>query len=223
MATLYIVSGPIGNLKDITLRAIETLKNVDYILCEDTRISSKLLNHYEISKRLVTFTDFNEEAKVNGVLSDLIGGQSVALLSDAGTPLISDPGYKLVCEAISQGIKVESIPGPSAVIAALTISGRPPDKFLFLGFLPKKEGKKKKLLEDVKRFLEFIKFSVIMYESPYRLLKTLESIHEIFGDVEVIVCRELTKMHEELVREKVSSAIDHFANKLLKGELVILF
>lgn len=223
MATLYIVSTPIGNLKDITLRTLEALKLVDYILCEDTRVTGRLLHTYEIDKKMVSFNEFNEEAKTPQVISDLLSGSSIALVSDAGTPLISDPGYKLVREAIKNGIDVRSIPGPSAVIAALTVSGFPPDKFLFIGYPPKKEGKKKELFEKIKVNSENVKATVILYESPFRLLKTLNTIYEVFGDIDVCVCRELTKMHEEIKRGKTSDLIKGFLDTSPKGEIVVLF
>lgn len=222
MGTLYLVSTPIGNLKDITLRAIETLKSVDYILCEDTRITGKLLNEYQIDVRMVAFNEFNENAKASEVLKDLNEDKSIALVSDAGTPLVSDPGYKLVRAAIAMGIKVESISGSSAVITALTVSGLAPDKFLYLGYLPKKDGKRKKELEDVKKLREDFKTTVIFYESPFRLLKSLEDIKEVFGDIDIVVCRELTKMHEEVRREKVSESVEHFSKTAPKGEFTVL-
>ena len=220
---LFIVATPIGNLKDITLRALEVLKAVDYILCEDTRVTGKLLNHFEISKKLVPFNDFNEDKKAQAVINDLMLGQNIALVSDAGTPLISDPGYKLVRACIHQGIAVETIPGPSSVIAALTISGLPPDKFTFVGYLPKKDSKRKKLLEDLKRSREIVRSTIIAFESPFRLLKTLEDINEVFGDIEIVVCRELTKMHEEVKQEKISESITYFSKNIPKGELVLLW
>lgn len=223
MGTLYIVSTPIGNLKDITLRALAILKSVDYILCEDTRITGKLLKTYGIEKRIVSFNEFNEDTKAPSVLADLEKGVTIALVSDAGSPLISDPGYKLVREAILREIKVETIPGPSSVIAALTVSGLPPDKFLFIGYLPKKGVKREKVLKDISSMIQIIKLSVIIYESPYRLLKTLTSISEIFGDIEVVVCRELTKLHEEVRREKVSGSINYFNKIKPKGEFTIVF
>ena len=222
MGILYIVSTPIGNLKDITLRALETLKTVDYILCEDTRMCGKLLSTYEISKKMVSFNEYNENAQSQKVVGDLLGGLSVALVSDAGTPLVSDPGFKLVREAVSHGIKVESIPGPTAVIAALTVSGLPTDKFTFIGYLPKKDGKRKELLESIRKSRELVKSTLIFYESPYRVLKTLKSLNDVFGDVEIVVCRELTKLHEEIRREKVSDSIEHFSTVTPKGELTIL-
>ena len=223
MGTLYIVSTPIGNLKDITFRAIEILKSVDYILCEDTRISGKLLKHYEINSRLVKFADFNEEKIIPAVVSDLTRGQKIALVSDAGTPLISDPGFKLVRQVTESGIKVESIPGASATLSALVISGLPTDKFLFLGYLSKKDSKRLKMLEDVRSALKIFKTTIIIYESPYRVLKTLRDVRVVFGDVTIAVCRELTKLYEETFRGTVSEALDYFTKKAPKGEFVILF
>lgn len=220
--TLYIVSTPIGNLKDITLRAIETLKMVDYILAEDTRVTGNLLKHYETEKQMSSLNDFNEESRIPKILSDLKSGQNIALVSDAGTPLISDPGYKLVREVIKGGIKVESIPGPSAIISALTVSELPPDKFLFLGYLPKKEGKRNRILSDVKAMSPLLRPTIIVYESPYRLIRTLIDIREIFGDINLVVCRELTKLYEEVKRAKVSEVIEYYS-KGTKGEFVILF
>lgn len=228
MGILFIVATPIGNLNDITLRAIESLKSMDYLLCEDTRVTAKLLNHFGISKKMVSFNDFNEDQKMAAVISDLTSGKNIALVSDAGTPLISDPGYKLVREAINIGIKIESIPGPSAPIAALNVSGLPPDKFLFLGYLPKKEGKREKTLSHLFTILQSMddkkmRPTVIVFESPYRLVKTLTDILTVFGDIEIVICRELTKLHEEVRREKVSQSIDHLSITKSKGEVVILW
>ena len=223
MGTLYIVSTPIGNLKDITLRAIETLKSVDYILCEDTRITGKLLYEYGISKKMIPLTDFNEAAKTPQLISDLIGGKNIALVSDAGTPLVSDPGFKLVREALGKGLKIESIAGPTALISALTVSGKPTDKFLFLGYLSKKEGRRKELLEKIHRILHIVLLTVIIYESPYRLVRTLTDIKEIYGNIEIVICRELTKLHEEVRRENISESIQHFSKVQPRGELTIVF
>src|SRR3989344_5803167 len=159
--TLYIVSTPIGNLADITLRAIEVLKSVDSIICEDTRVTGKLLNHLQIDKKMFALNDFNEAKQVHPLISRLAAGENLALVSDAGTPLISDPGYKLVREAIREGIKVESIPGSSSVIVALIVSGLPPDKILFVGYLPKKDAKRKILLEDIKKSRQIVKSTII--------------------------------------------------------------
>ncbi len=223
MGTLYIISTPIGNLADITLRALETLKSVDYVLCEDTRVTGQLLKRYEIDKKLTSFNDFNEASKVASVVGDLALGKNIALVSDAGTPLVSDPGFKLVRDVISNGIKVESIPGPTSLITALTVSGLPPDKFTFLGYLPKQDGKRLKILEAIKENQKNLKSTTIIFESPFRILKTLESIKEVFGDIDVVICRELTKLYEEVRREKVSQSIMHFSQTKPKGEFVILF
>ena len=223
MGTLYIVATPIGNLEDITFRAIEVLKRVDYVLCEDTRVTGKLLARYGIKNKLVSFNEFNEDIKSGGVINNLVDGQSITLISDSGSPLISDPGYKLVRDAITKNIMVESIPGPSAAICALTVSGKPPDKFMFLGYLPKKEKRRKELLDKVKSILDSIQTSIIIYESPYRLIKTLKDIGEVFGDIEIAICRELTKLHEEVRREKVSASIDHFSKTTPRGEFTLVF
>ncbi len=223
MGTLYIVSTPIGNLGDITFRAIETLKSVDYILAEDTRVTGKLLKYYSISPRMISLNDFNEQSRLAKVISDLKMGKKIALVSDAGTPLISDPGYKLVREAVRAGIRIESIPGPSAVISALTVSGLPPDKFLFLGYLPKKANKRKEMLRTLGFSNRSIKPTVIIYESPHRITETLTDIKAIFGDVDIVVCRELTKLYEEVMRGKVSEIISRCQSKIVRGELVILF
>lgn len=222
MGTLYIVATPIGNLKDITLRAIEKLSEADYILCEDTRITGRLLNHYDLKKPMVAFNDFNENLKTPDVIRDLTIGKNIALVSDAGTPLIADPGYKLVREAIAAGIKIDSISGPSAVISALTISGKPPDKFFFLGYLPKKENKRMELLNRLASIIKNFKMTIVFYESPYRLLGTLRDLLEVFGDIDLVICRELTKLHEEVRRERVSSSIDYFSKVSPRGEFTIV-
>lgn len=228
MGKLFIVATPIGNLEDITLRTIETLKSVDYVLCEDTRVTAKLLNHLSISKKMVSFNDFNEDQKTSAVISDLTSGKNIALVSDAGTPLISDPGYKLVREVLGKNIHFESIPGPSALISALVVSGLPPDKFLFLGYLPKKEGKRKKTLSDLFTILQSMEDkkmrpTVIVFESPHRLLKSLNSIRDVFDDIEVVFCRELTKLHEEVRREKISQLQEYFSKASPRGEFVLLW
>ena len=223
IGTLYIISTPIGNLADITLRALEILRCVDYILCEDTRVTGKLLAHYKFSNKMISLNDFNEPLKVASVVGDLALGKNIALVSDAGTPLVSDPGYKLVRECIHHRAAVEAIPGPTSLIAALTVSGLPPDKFTFLGYLPKQDGKRLKILEAVKDNQENLKSTTIIFESPFRILKTLEDIKQVFGDIDVVICRELTKLYEEVRREKVSQSIMHFSQTKPKGEFVILF
>lgn len=222
MGTLFIVSTPIGNLKDITLRAIETLKKVDLVLAEDTRHTGILLKHYEIKKPLLSYQEYNELQRIPIVLEKLRRGENIALVSDAGTPTISDPGFKLVRECLKEGIKVESIAGPSAVTTALVVSGLPTDKFFFLGYLPKKEGHRKKVLHDLTKMIQIIKTTVIFFETPHRLLKTLQEMLEILGDRQIVVCRELTKIHEEVRREKISKAIDYFSKIKPKGEITLL-
>lgn len=223
MGTLYIVATPIGNLQDISLRALETLKLVDGVICEDTRRTGLLLHHYQIKKPMSILNDYNEAKIVSSVVSRLKNGERLALVSDAGTPLISDPGFKLVRECIKEGIEVESIPGPSSVVSALTVSGLPPNKFLFLGYPPKKEGHRKKLFQNITLIIRIIRVTIILFESPHRLIKTLEEIKEAFGDIEIVICRELTKLHEEVRREKISESIEHFQKINPKGEFTILF
>lgn len=227
MGKLFIVATPIGNLTDITLRALETLKNSDLILAEDTRTTQKLLSHYDIyGKKPLSFFEGNEDRRTTEVLSALQNTQqNIALVSESGMPLISDPGYKLVREAIKLGIPLEVIPGPTALTTALVVSGLPPNAFIFLGFLPRKESHVRKLFENLKEGYAHtpqIK-TAIFYESPYRLLTTLQLIKDIFGNVDIVVARELTKVYEEVRREKVSLAIKHFAKTSPRGEFVILF
>ena len=220
---LYVISTPIGNLGDITKRAIETLKNLDILLVEDTRVSGKLLKNFDINVKMVSFNEYSEKTKTDLIINLLKDGKKVGIISDAGTPLISDPGFLLVREAIKNGIKVIAIPGPTALIYALTVSGLPTDKFIFLGYLPKKGGKRTNILKNLKKASEYITTTVIFYESPYRLLAALRNINEVFGDVDIVICRELTKLHEEIRREKVTEAIIHFSEILPKGEFTILF
>jgi len=222
-AALYLVSTPIGNLQDITLRAIEILKNVDIIACEDTRKTGFLLQRLKIVQRgkLVSYYEENEEKRIPQLINEIKNGKSVALVSNAGTPTISDPGFKLVRECIAQNIKVIPIPGPSASLAALTASGFPPDKFLFLGYLPKKNLRRKKLLEKVKK----IPFSctLILFESPKRVIKLLNEIQLIFGDVDLVLARELTKVFEEFLRGKPTELLKILEKNPPKGEVTVLF
>ena len=198
---LYIISTPIGNLGDITKRAIDTLKKLDILLVEDTRVSGKLLKNFDIEVKMVSFNEYSEKTKTASAISLLKEGKIVGIISDAGTPLISDPGFLLVREAVKNGIQITAIPGPTALIYALSVSGLPVDKFIFLGYLPKKEGKRINNLKNLKKTSEYITATVIFYESPYRLLPTLKNIYEVFGNIDIVVCRELTKMHEEVLRE----------------------
>lgn len=220
------MSTPIGNLEDITFRAVRILSEVHIILAEDTRSAHVLLKHYKIDglRKVVSFFEGNEERRIPEVISLLNDGRNVVLISESGTPLISDPGYKLVRECIHLGIPIEAIPGPTAAVTALTLSGLPPNAFLYLGFLPKKEGKARKVLEDVKNTHEHMADvkTVILYESPYRILKTLHLIKDVFGDIDVVVSRELTKLHEEVRREKTSESIEYFIKVKPRGEFVIL-
>ncbi|OGH07379.1 MAG: 16S rRNA (cytidine(1402)-2'-O)-methyltransferase [Candidatus Levybacteria bacterium RBG_13_35_9] len=228
MGTLYIVATPIGNLQDITLRALKTLESVDFIASEDTRTSAILIKHYfkgrekEILEKLFSYYEQNESQKIPEVLNLLENGKNVALISESGTPAVSDPGFKLIREVLNKGIKVESIPGPSSVISALVFSGLPTDKFIYLGFLPKKSGHRENLLKKLKNALLLIESTVIIFESPFRVLKTLEELHKVFGNIDVVVVRELTKIHQDRVKDKITNLIEHY-KKGIKGEVIILF
>lgn len=216
------MSTPIGNLEDITFRAKRVLSEVDVIACEDTRKTGLLLVRLNIPKKqLLSYYEQNEPRRIPEIANLLKEGKNIALVSNAGTPTISDPGFKLVRECLNQDIKVEAIPGPSAILTALVSSGLPTDKFLFLGYLPKKQGKRKKLLENCK--LSAVRCTLIFYESPHRLIETLKDLQEIFGDIEIVICRELTKVHEEIRRESVSKSISHFGKVKPKGEFTLLF
>jgi len=220
---LYVISTPIGNLGDITKRAVDTLKNLDILLVEDTRVSGKLLKNFDIGVKMISFNEYTEKSKTDSIINLLKDGKKVGIISDAGTPLISDPGFLLVRAAAKSGVKVVAIPGPTALIYALTVSGLPTDKFIFFGYLPKKEGKRTNILKNLKKTSNYITATIIFYESPYRLLVTLKSINEVFGDIDIVICRELTKLHEEIRREKVTEAIKHFSEIAPKGEFTLLF
>lgn len=218
MAKLTIVPTPIGNLEDITLRALKTLQRVRLILAEDTRTSGLLLHHFEIKCPLQSYHMHNEHKMLESICKRIEAAEDVALVSDAGTPAISDPGFLLVRECLRRGIEVECLPGATAFVPALVASGLPADRFVFEGFLPQKKGRQTRLnaLKDEER-------TVVLYESPYRVLKTLAQIGEIRGlDCPVVAARELTKLHEEFVRGTVSELITHFTNKAPKGEFVLL-
>jgi 16S rRNA (cytidine1402-2'-O)-methyltransferase len=215
--TLFIVSTPIGNLKDITFRAVETLKNVDFILCEDTRVTSILLKHFNIHKELVSFNAASEVFKIEKVLERISSGESCALVSDAGTPAISDPGVRLVSAAVKNDITVVTVPGASASIAGLTLSGFPTDSFIFEGFLPQKKGRQKKLKE-----LAAEGRTLVLYESTYRIEKLLEELKEYMPDRHVAVCREMTKKFEEVWRGKAGEILDAIKTKTTKGEFVVV-
>lgn len=215
---LYIVATPIGNLKDITLRAIEILKSVDLIACEDTRRTKILTRHYEIDKPLVSYYEYNKITRGEYLIKLLKEGKNIALVSDAGTPGISDPGSHIIKLAIENKIPLTFIPGPTALIGALVLSGLPTHKFIFEGFLPAKSGARRKRLRELKRE----KRTLIFYESPHRLLKTLKDILEILGDRKISTVRELTKKFEEITRGKVSEAIQHFQKQTPRGEFILV-
>lgn len=215
---LYIVATPIGNLSDMTFRAVETLKQVDYILCEDTRHSLPLLHHYEIQKRLQSFHKFNEASQQEEIIQDLSQGKNIALISDAGTPGISDPGQKLIKASIENGIKVIAIPGPCAAIAALCSSGLNTDRFQFYGFLPRKSGELRRRLQDILTYPG----TTICYESPNRLLDVLDCINKLAPDRQLVVARELTKKFEELQRGTAQFLINYWEKAVLKGEVVLM-
>lgn len=217
--TLYVVATPIGNLEDITLRAIEVLKEVDLIAAEDTRHTRILTAHYGIKTPLTSYFQYNEIRKTEPLISALKKGKSIALVSDSGTPGISDPGFAIIREAIKEDISVVPIPGPSAFLTALSISGMPTHKFAFEGFLSNKSAAKRKQLEALKHEER----TIVIYESPHRLLKTLNDILEVMGDVNIVCAREMTKKFEEVRREKVSAAIGHFSNAKILGEFIIIF
>ncbi len=214
---LYIVSTPIGNLSDITARALETLEQVDFILCEDTRITSRLLKHYNITKQLVSFNAVSETKKIPAALKRIQNGDNCALVSDAGTPAISDPGVRLISQAIKEDIEIIPIPGATALIAALTVSGLPTDSFVFEGFLPQKKGRQKKLKE-----LSEEKRTIVLYESTYRIKKLVDELVDYIPDRIVVVCRELTKKFEETWRGYPSELKQQIDEKITKGEFVVV-
>ena len=218
MGILYIVPTPVGNLEDMTLRAIRILREADLVLAEDTRTSSHLLKHFDIQQHLLSHHKFNEHGTSASVVERLKAGQTVALVSDAGTPGISDPGFFLVREAVRAGIEVQTLPGATAFVPALVSSGLPCDRFCFEGFLPQKKGRQTRLLSlaDEER-------TMVFYESPYRVLKTLQQFSEVFGpDRQVSVCREISKVHEESVRGTLSEVIAHFSVHEPRGEFVMV-
>ncbi|MBI4080516.1 MAG: 16S rRNA (cytidine(1402)-2'-O)-methyltransferase [Candidatus Levybacteria bacterium] len=289
MGILYIVATPIGNLEDITIRAIRTLLTVDGIACEDTRKAGFLLktlrarysflvvdgatspviarseatkqslpaarlpagqgrqdqtdgiatsrqggtrndNSNQIptvrpvqDQRLLSYYEQNEDHRIPEIINALINDLNIALISDAGTPLISDPGFRLVRECIKQGIKVQAIPGPSSVLAALVSSGLPPDKFLFVGYPPRKPGHRIKFYENIKKSQEYVKATCILFEAPHKLVKTLEEMQSVFGDIEIVVARELTKVHEEVRKIAIAEAVTLYKKQEPRGECVILF
>ncbi|MDO8603653.1 MAG: 16S rRNA (cytidine(1402)-2'-O)-methyltransferase [Candidatus Omnitrophota bacterium] len=215
---LFIVATPIGNLEDITFRAIETLKSVSLIACEDTRHTKKLLSHYGISTPTTSYFEYNKIQKGEYLLKILKEGKDIALVSDSGTPGISDPGFNIVRLAIENNIPVTIVPGPSAIISGLVLSGMPTDSFVFEGFLSQKPGRRRnelKVLCQEKR-------TIVLYESPHRILKTLKDILDIMGDRDIAICREVTKVFEEAIRARVSETIEHFTKNEPRGEFIVV-
>ena len=218
MGILYVVPTPVGNMEDMTLRAIRVLKEADVVLAEDTRTSGILLKHFDIKQHLLSHHKFNEHGTSAAIVERLLAGQTVALVSDAGTPGISDPGFFLVREAVRAGIEVQTLPGATAFVPALVSSGLPCDRFCFEGFLPQKKGRQTKLasLQDEER-------TMVFYESPYRVLKTLQQLAEVFGaDRQASACREISKIHEESVRGSLQELIEHFTATEPRGEFVLV-
>ncbi|BCS82277.1 16S rRNA (cytidine(1402)-2'-O)-methyltransferase [Anaerocellum diazotrophicum] len=219
MGKLFIVGTPIGNLDDISKRAIDTLNSVDFIACEDTRVTIKLLNHFGIKKKLVSFHEFSPKEKEEKIIHELKSGKKIALVSDAGMPLISDPGYELVRRCIKEGIEVTVVPGPSAFVCALVVSGQNTYSFVFEGFLPKNKRAKREKLESLK----YEKRTLIFYEAPHKLLDTLSQMAEIFGvDREISIVKEITKMHESIMLTTLGNAVEFFKQSPPKGEYVLV-
>ncbi len=216
---LYVVATPIGHLGDLTYRAVEVLKSVDWIACEDTRHSKVLLDHYGISKPLISYHDFSESRKAPELVQRLKSGERGALVSDAGTPGVADPGYRLISQSVEAGVAVEAVPGAAAFLAALVVSGFPMDRFTFEGFAPLKEAAKKKWFKELAEEQR----TVVFYESPHRIIKTLEAMKEAIGDAHVCVARELTKKFEEVRRGKLSELITHFSSHKVLGEFVVVW
>jgi 16S rRNA (cytidine1402-2'-O)-methyltransferase len=215
---LYVVATPIGNLKDITYRAVEVFREVDFVVAESSARAMKLLNSLEIRKSIISVNSYNEERKAKGIVEQLKKGKKFALITSAGTPCISDPGNPLVRKCCEEGIEVKSIPGPSAVIGAVSISGLFADRFLFLGFLPQKRGKQKKILLE----LAPLPYPIVFYESPRRLKGTLENICEVFGNRQAVIVKEMTKVHEKVYRGLISELLEAFPEDEIKGEFTVL-
>ena len=215
---LYVVATPIGNLEDITLRALRVLKEVNLIAAEDTRHTQKLLSHYDIRTPLTSYHEHNEKTKARPLVERLLQGQNIALVTDAGVPTISDPGYRIIVEAIKAGIQVTPIPGPSALTAVLSACGLPTDRFIFEGFLPAKKKQRRDRLEALRGEMR----TVVCFEAPHRLLESLRDIHELLGDREVVVAREVSKVYEEFLRGLAGELIDKLAGREIRGELTLV-
>ena len=218
MAKLYLVPTPVGNLGDMTYRAVSVLQSVDLILAEDTRTSKTLLQHYQINTPMQSNHKYNEHQKLGQIIDRLHAGENIAVITDAGTPGISDPGFLVVRECVKEGIEVETLPGATAFVPALVNSGLPCDRFVFEGFLPQKKGRQTKL-----NSLTECKYTMVFYESPFRLVKTLEQLAEVLGaDRRAAVCREITKLHEETQRGTLAELAQHYTEKGVKGEIVLI-
>jgi len=217
-ATLYLVATPIGNLEDITLRALRVLRECDVVAAEDTRRTGQLLKHFELSKPLLSYFQFNEARRSEEIIARLARGEKVALVTDAGSPGISDPGERVVKAAIAAGFRVESVPGPCALVAGLTASGLPTDEFHFIGFLPHKSGQRRNKLQSLKSFAG----TLVLYESPYRIEKLLGELNEAFPDRNVVLARELTKKFEEYLRGQPAELLELARKRSLKGEFVVM-
>jgi len=215
---LYVVATPIGNLEDVTLRALRVLKEVDLIAAEDTRHTQKLLGHYDVRTPLTSYHEHNERTKARPLVERLLQGQNIALVTDAGVPAISDPGYRIVVEASSAGIQVTPIPGPSALTAVLSASGLPTDRFVFEGFLPAKKKERRDRLEALRGEMR----TIVCFEAPHRLLESLRDIHGLLGDRAVVVAREVSKIYEEFLRGTVSDVIDRLTGQDIRGELTLV-
>ena len=218
MGKLYLVPTPIGNLKDITMRALETLKEVDYIAAEDTRVTLKLLNHFNIKSKLISYHQHNEKSKSNDIIQKLRDGNDIAIVTDAGTPGISDPGSVVVSKCIEEGIEFEVLPGATAITTALVYSGLDTTKFIFRGFLPRENKDKRAVISELLDGKE----SIIFYEAPHRLLQTLNFLYDNLGDRKIALCRELTKLHEEIIRGTISEVISKYDEKSPRGEYVLV-
>ena len=214
---LYIVATPIGNLEDMTFRAVRTLKEVDYIFAEDTRVTKKLLSHYEIDTVVYRYDEFTKMTQINSIINLVNEGKSVALVTDAGTPCISDPGYEVVERALKEGKKVSPIPGCSSLVTAASVSGISMRRMAYEGFLPKKKGR-----QTLLKKLALEERSIVIFESPHRVVRTLQDIEEYLGVREVAVCREITKMFEEIVRGTTTELIEKFKDRTIKGEVVMI-
>lgn len=220
---LTIVPTPIGNLKDLTFRSLEILKTADGIICEDSRRAEILLNHYQIKKPLLVLNDFNEATQIPKIIQKLLENCNLALISDAGTPLIADPGFKLVRECLNLKIAVDSLPGPTSITTALSLSGLPPDKFLFLGYPPEKDSHRKKLLQIIlqRNQADKLKATNIFFISPHKLLRFISDIEKVFGDIEIVLAHELTKIHQSVEKHSALEWLSQLKNP--KGEYILLF